>query len=237
MSTTSWNVAGSNGSRSKTAQSGSSGASMRECHGCRSMTPALATHASVATSLTTMYVLVFSPWYVHELDPRGSVRRFVLAPERLSIDAVGKDLHRKRAVSKVRQHVRRHADVVLDHVALGDAVGGPQHLVQVGERESAAGYLPSCVAVERSQLGERLRRMILRVLSPRGPLVPRGDASPRCTTRRSRILGRADNARCSARRAPAFRILVACRPGSVGRLRRRALRVAASFAGCAFVLC
>src|SRR5438105_12300433 len=72
MSTRSAKVAGSNGSRSNTAQSGWLGASIRECHGCRSMTPAFATHASVATSLTTMYVLVFSPWYVHESIQPGA---------------------------------------------------------------------------------------------------------------------------------------------------------------------
>ena len=85
------------------------------------------------------------------LDPRRSMRRFVLAPEGLSVDAVGEHLHREWTVAQVRQHVRRHPHVVLDHVALGDAVRGPQDLIEIRERKSAAGDLPVRVAVQRSQ--------------------------------------------------------------------------------------
>ena len=151
------------------------------------------------------------------LDPRWRMRRFVLAPERLSVDAVGEDLHRKGTVPQVRQHVRRHPDVVLDHVPLGDAVRGPKHFVKIGKRESAAGYLPSCVAVERSQGVQR--RTLVRVLSPRGPLVPRGHASPRCATRTASRFGGHQDARRGAPWATAFRSLVAFGPGSFGRCR------------------
>ena len=116
------------------------------------------------------------------LDPCRGMRRFVLAPERLSVDAVGEHLHRQRTIAQVRQHVRRHPDVVLDHVALGDAVGGPQHLVEIRERKSAAGDFPMRIALQRSQRGQSLAALSLRVLSRWGALATLSPRHPEVAT-------------------------------------------------------
>ena len=57
---------------------------------------------------------------------------------RAALDPVGVALERQRPVAQVRQHVRRDARVVVDHLALGEADCGIQDLVEVGERQAAA---------------------------------------------------------------------------------------------------
>ncbi len=72
-----------------------------------------------------------------EPEPLRRVDRRVFLEERLAVDAVGKAREHDRAVAQVRQQPVRDAAVVLDHVALGVAVGGPEHLVEVREIDRA----------------------------------------------------------------------------------------------------
>jgi hypothetical protein len=61
-----------------------------------------------------------------------------LLVEELAFDAVRVALHRQRPALEVRQHERRHARVVVDHLALGEARLGIEDLVEVGELELLA---------------------------------------------------------------------------------------------------
>ena len=72
---------------------------------------------------------------VHRLgaDPLGSPVGSVLLVERRPVDAVGVAGQYETAVLEVRQHERRDGVVVGDHVPLGHARLGVQHLVEVGQ--------------------------------------------------------------------------------------------------------
>ncbi len=74
----------------------------------------------------------------HGLHPVGPVRRGLLLVEELLVHAVRVALQRQRAVAQMRQQHRRDARVVVDHLALGEAHGGVEHLVQVREPEASA---------------------------------------------------------------------------------------------------
>src|SRR5215210_4614699 len=67
--------------------------------------------------------------------PLWPVRGAVLLVEELPLDAVRVALQREGATAQVRQQRRRHARVVVDHLALGDAHRRVHHLVQVREAE------------------------------------------------------------------------------------------------------
>ena len=81
---------------------------------------------------------------------RHDVRRLLLV-ERLAVDAVREALHHQRPLGDDRQQPRRHARVEAEQVALGVAVGRPEHLAQVGD-------------LERLAAGQRDDAVLLRVL-------------------------------------------------------------------------
>ena len=85
----------------------------------------------------------------HELDravagadrlrphPLRRVRGLLLLVEVALLHAVGVALQRERATAQVRQQRRRHARVVVDDLALGEAGGRVEHLVEVGQAQLA----------------------------------------------------------------------------------------------------
>jgi hypothetical protein len=66
-------------------------------------------------------------------DPVRPVPGALLLVEVAALDAVGVALERQRPVAQVRQHVRRDARVVVDHLPLGEADGGEHDLVEVAQ--------------------------------------------------------------------------------------------------------
>jgi hypothetical protein len=70
--------------------------------------------------------------------PLRAVAGRVLLVEVLRLDAVRVALERERPPLQMRQHVRRDARVVVDHVALGEPGGGIEDLVEVGEGQRPA---------------------------------------------------------------------------------------------------
>ena len=69
------------------------------------------------------------------LDPVGAVLRAALLVEVLLRDAVGVALQRHRAAAEVRQDRVGDPRVVVDHLALGEANLGPEHLVEIRQLE------------------------------------------------------------------------------------------------------
>lgn len=67
---------------------------------------------------------------------RGPLRRILLI-EVLALDPVGVARQHDGPVGQVGQQPRRDAAVVLDQVALGVALLGPEHLVEVGQADAA----------------------------------------------------------------------------------------------------
>jgi hypothetical protein len=70
--------------------------------------------------------------------PLGAMRGGLLLVEVPALHAVRIALERERAVAQVRQHGRRDARVVVDHLPLGEAHPGVHDLVEVRQREPAA---------------------------------------------------------------------------------------------------
>src|SRR5262249_8759328 len=68
-------------------------------------------------------------------QPRRPVTRAALLEEARRVDAVGVAAERQRPAFEVRQHDRRDARVVVDDLALGEAVVRVEDLVEVGEAE------------------------------------------------------------------------------------------------------
>ena len=65
------------------------------------------------------------------LHPLRAVRGALLLVEELALDAVGVALHGQRPAVQVRDQDRRHARVVVDHLALGEAGLRIEDLVEV----------------------------------------------------------------------------------------------------------
>ena len=136
---------------------------MVDVHGCSSMAPKLAAHASAAALSSTEYTSV-SPGSAsslrHDREPVGGVGRTRLVPEPGLVDPVGVAVQVDRAVGEVGEDRRGHRGVVPDQVAFGDrlvrSLGGDQHLVEVGELHRVVADLPLPAAggkrVERRQL-------------------------------------------------------------------------------------
>ena len=135
-------------------------------------------------------------------QPAGKRLRRVLLEEELLLDAVGIPLERERPVEEVRQDQVRDGVVVVEHVALGDAVVRVIQLVQVGELQRVAadlgGRLPS-----RSRAAGTLRCELGR--AARGATSRRGDVVAQAQEHRARAGGcPASSSRTSpARPAPA----------------------------------
>ena len=93
------------------------------------------------------------------LNPFRRVTGDLLLPEPGAFDSVGVALQRQRSAAKVWQEVRRDRDVVADQVALGDAVGRPEHLVQVRKLQLPPSDRPRASlgrqGVESFELGRR----------------------------------------------------------------------------------
>ena len=66
------------------------------------------------------------------------MRGAVLLVEKLSFDAIRVALHRQRPVFQMRQKHGRDLDVVVDQLALGEAVLRIKDLVEIGNREGSA---------------------------------------------------------------------------------------------------
>src|SRR5437867_1130612 len=64
-------------------------------------------------------------------DPFGRELGRVLLIERFPVDAVGEPRHHEWAVTKIRQHPRRHGAIVLDQVSFRVPLGGPVDLLQI----------------------------------------------------------------------------------------------------------
>src|SRR5262252_5066653 len=71
------------------------------------------------------------------IEPRRAVLGAVLLVEHLALDAVRVALEGEGAIAEVGQQRRCDSRVVLDHLALGEADPGVEHLVQVGQPEGA----------------------------------------------------------------------------------------------------
>ena len=71
-------------------------------------------------------------------QPRRETLRDMLLKKELVLDAVRIPLQRERAVFEMRQNQGGHGVVIVDHIALGVAFVGIEHLLQVGELESVA---------------------------------------------------------------------------------------------------
>ena len=83
-------------------------------------------------------------------QPVGGMGRHLLLVERLAGQAVRHPLHGQRPVMQVGQDQVGHVPVVGQQVALGDAIGRPVDLVQVGHAQLAAvGLQPPGVAGPR----------------------------------------------------------------------------------------
>ena len=87
----------------------------------------------VADEVVDLALRVLAPDAL-EADPVGREVRGVLLEERLSGDAVGVAGHHERPVLQVGKEPRRDRAVVVDEVALGVALVGPEDLCEVGER-------------------------------------------------------------------------------------------------------
>ena len=71
---------------------------------------------------------------IHGFDPLGKLlARHVLLEEELAVDAVGVAFQRQGAVLEMGQDPMRDIAVILNNVALGDAVFGEKDLLQVAE--------------------------------------------------------------------------------------------------------
>ena len=77
----------------------------------------------------------------HGLYPVGPVGGRLLLVEVLLVDPVRVALEGERVVPEVRQQHRRDARVVVDHLALGEADLGIEHLVEVRKSEGLPVYL------------------------------------------------------------------------------------------------
>ena len=76
----------------------------------------------------------------HDPDIRDTIRAWFTDAgfEELSFDAIRVALHRQRPVFQMRQKHRRDLDVVIDQLALGEAVLRIKDLVEIGNREGSA---------------------------------------------------------------------------------------------------
>ena len=75
------------------------------------------------------------------LDPVRPVRRAALLEEGACLDAVRIALQGQRPVAEVGEDRVGDPRVVVDHLALGEAALGPQHLVEVGQLEPVPVYV------------------------------------------------------------------------------------------------
>ena len=97
-------------------------------------------------------------------EPVRRVRGRRLLVEGLAVDAVGHPLHRERMVGQVRHDQLADVEVVVQQVALGVALVGPEDLREVGQAKLATVHLePPRIAVAprldrpRHRHGERFR--------------------------------------------------------------------------------
>jgi hypothetical protein len=72
--------------------------------------------------------------HCHALHPFRKVRWHVLLVEDLRIDVLADTLHAHRPTAQVGNHPRRHAPIVLDDLAFGDAGAREHHAIGVGDR-------------------------------------------------------------------------------------------------------
>ena len=63
----------------------------------------------------------------------GTAFSELLLKERFSRDAVGIPVEHHDAVFQVRQHPGRHRAVIIDQIAFGDSLAGPENLVKIGK--------------------------------------------------------------------------------------------------------
>ena len=74
------------------------------------------------------------------LDPvRRVTRRVLLVELRLALDAVGVARQHQRPIAQVGKHGRGDRAVVVDEIALGVTLPGPEHLAEVAELEFLRG--------------------------------------------------------------------------------------------------
>ncbi len=72
------------------------------------------------------------------LHPLRAMHRRVFFKEILMVHTFGIPLHGQRMSREMRHQYRRNADVIVDHLTLGEAGGGIENLVQVGKIELTA---------------------------------------------------------------------------------------------------
>ena len=88
-----------------------------------------------------------------QIDPPHPLRGVVdrVLEEELPLDSVGVALEDHRAAGEVRHEHRRHAQVVVEQVPLGDPLAGPVGLVEVRERDGALALLHPPAAARRRE--------------------------------------------------------------------------------------
>ena len=139
-STTRLNGASGIGSRSSATQSASPTSGSRENHGSCEITaswghPRQGLEGPADEIGNTGVPALEALAHRHHADPVGQLVRRPVLVEPLAVDAVGEALHDEGAVGDNGQQVRRHAQVEPHQVPLGQPRPGPEHLVQVADRD------------------------------------------------------------------------------------------------------